>query len=222
VGVVLCGELCVGGQAPKSGTSTDREIAAAVRELGNDSLEVRTAARKKLLAIGLTARRQLKEATRSKDPQIARAAGDILEESRKERLAKAKVHVVGVYQARGKEALVEVDDPENPVILVLCAYESVKWAVKPTVNTDVVQIIVSGYHKQEVSAEGLAVTVLTHEDESVGPDGQPFYFYAYDHDEDRYPAMAEKIRLLTGKRISSFQGRSSYRKVPFRVGKAEM
>jgi hypothetical protein len=143
-----------------------------------------------------------------------------LEEFAKQKFAKAKVHVVGLYEARGKEAIVEVDDPKNPVILVLCAYETVRWVVKPSAKTDIVQIIVSGYHKQEVSADG-PVIVLTHEDKSLGPDGRPFWFYAHDHDEEQYPAMVAKIFQLTGKKVASFEGRYSFRKMPFRVGPAE-
>jgi hypothetical protein len=138
-----------------------------------------------------------------------------LDEFKKQKLAKATVHVVGLYEARDKVAVVEVEDSGNPVILVLCAYESVKWSVRPIGKAEVVQIIASGYHRQEVSADGIPTTTSSYDEKS------PTFFYTHDHDEERYPNMVEKVRQLTGKKVASFEGRYSFRETPFRVGKLE-
>src|SRR5262245_23861693 len=73
------------------------EIARLVRQLGADSFEQREQAQTKLAAIGPAAKRQLEVAAKDTDREIALRAGRLLEALRKEALAQAEVHAVGVY-----------------------------------------------------------------------------------------------------------------------------
>ena len=137
---------------------------------------------------------------------------------RKQALNEAEVHVRGLYESHGGKAIVEVRKSKKPIILVLCAYESVTWNIHVDEGAQVVQVIASGYHKQTV--EGVKVPVATYsaDERSVGRDDKPLYFYTYDHNEENYPNMEAKVRELTGKRVSTFQGRYSFKKMPFQVG----
>jgi hypothetical protein len=171
--------------------------------------------------IGASAKKQLLEASKSNDQELVRRAKAVLDEFRKQDLAIAEVHVVGLYESRGRKAIVEVRQAKKPIILVLCAYESVTWSVQAAENVDILQVIASGYHKQAVEGVKAPVSTYSYDERSVGPDGQPFYFYTYDHDEEKYPNMVGKVRQLTGKKVSSFQGRYSFKKMPFVVGAEE-
>lgn len=192
-----------------------------VRQLGSDSFKEFEAVQQRLVAIGSPARKSLLEASRSDNKEVARRAAVVLEEIRKQGLARAEVHVVGLYECRGKKALVEVNQTKKPVILVLCAYEGVTWSVQTAEGADVVQVIASGYHKQSVEGIDAPLLSYSYDERTEAADGNSFYFYTYDHDEDHYQNMVSKVRQLTGKRVTSFQGRYSFKKVPFIVGTTE-
>jgi hypothetical protein len=198
-----------------------KEIDGLVRQLGSDSFREREEAQRKLLKIGAAAKKQLREASKSDDKEVVRRAAAILDELRKQDLARAEVHVVGVYESRARKAVVEVREAKKPVILVLCAYESVTWSVQAAKDVEVVQVIASGYHKQAVEGVKVPVFTYSYDERSQGKDGRPFYFYTYDHDEEKYPNMVTKVRQLTGKKVTSFQGRYSFKKVPFVIGGEE-
>jgi len=145
----------------------------------------------------------------------------LLEEVRKSDRVRAEVHVVGLYESRRANAVVEVRATGRPIILVLCAYEPVTWEVRPAPGAQLVEVIASGYHRQRVEGAGVPVSTSSNDERSRSPDGKPLYFYTYDHDEERYPSMVARVRQLTGKRVASFQGRYGFKKVPFVVGPEE-
>lgn len=112
---------------------------------------------------------------------------------------------------------VRVVATKTPIILVLCSYESVLWEVRPDKGAKIEKIIVGGYHLQAIRGTDAPVTYRTYE-----PKVNSTYFYAYKKDDENYGKMAAAVRNLTGKGITSFQGRSSYDKgSPFVVGAKE-
>jgi hypothetical protein len=218
------GSTHLGAEFPSAATEQaelSSSIDELVRQLGDDSYEKREAAQQDLLKIGAAAKGKLEEATSSADPEIARRASITLEKLRKQIRASAEVHVVGLYESRDTKALVEVRETKNPVILVLCAYESVTWSVRVAENVELLQVIAAGYHEQFVEGAQAPVSTYSYDQKSVGPDGHSLYFYTYDHDEEKYPNMVAKVRLLTGNKVKSFEGRYGFKKVPFVIGGKE-
>jgi WD40 repeat protein len=67
------------GPAEKKASALDKKIDDAVRQLGDDDFEVREKAQRRLLEIGPDALVRVREATRSKDLEVARRAAAILE-----------------------------------------------------------------------------------------------------------------------------------------------
>jgi hypothetical protein len=139
----------------------------------------------------------------------------------------AMVHVVGVYEGtywnkarfgfrlpQQGTVTVKVGDVKGPVILVLTSYEPVLWQVEAPRGT-VVQVIASGYYKQAVEGlnRSVPVTLISYE----GKDRE--YFYAYrkearldesDHEREetkrKYDRLVERVKALTGRGITNFQG----------------
>ena len=159
----------------------------------------------------------LEEARGSSDPEVARRAGALLETLRKAARESAEVHVVGLYESRRAKAVVEVRATGRPIILVVCAYESVTWEVRPAPGAELLEVVAAGYHRQRVEGAGAPVTTYSYDERSRSGDGRPLYFYTYDHGEETYPNMAARVKDLTGKRVTSFRGRYGFKRVPFVV-----
>lgn len=187
------------------------EIAALIAQLGDDDFNRREAAVTKLVDIGEPARAAVEQATESKDPEIAARAHAVLRKLALKDVEAAQVHVVGLYESRGGPAVVKVEAADAPVILVVCAYEGVAWDVQPAKGARVVRVIAAGYHRQTVQGVDAPVTTLSYDERS------PFYFYTYDHNEKRFPQMVARVKELTGKTPSSFQGRYSFESAAFVV-----
>jgi hypothetical protein len=194
-----------------------RDVGELVRKLGSPSYAEREAAQAALARLGPGARGPLEDGARATDPEVVRRAKALLEELRLAARASAEVHVVGLYESRRTKAVVEVRAADRPVILVLCAYEPVTWEVRPAPGARLVEVIAAGYHAQRVEGAGVPVTTYSYDERSRAPDGKPLYFYTYDHDEEKYPNMAARVKDLTGKRVTSFRGRYGFKRVPFVV-----
>jgi hypothetical protein len=148
----------------------------------------------------------------------------------------AEVQAVGLYEptlerrvARRVTNTVTVKvqaTAKRPVILVLSAYEPVRWEIDAPAGA-VAQVIVGGYHKQTVSGlpEKVTVRSFVYEDKSED------YFFAFRDPkgadltpEDRSEAqesfdkMTRKVKELTGKEIRFFQGQYSGRNITIRSG----
>lgn len=123
-----------------------------------------------------------------------------------------KVHVVGVYEGElpggGKRGFREHTQGEvtvnvggnGRVVLVLTAYESVKWKVVPQ-GVIVDQILLFGYNDQEVEAPSGA-RVYSNLQSSVGSSSM----YAYKRDA-RYAMLERAVREITGRDVDTFQGK---------------
>ena len=129
----------------------------------------------------------------------------------------AEVHMVGLYEAASRHdemapAKVRVTYTGAPVILVLGAYESVRWEVeiKPDVQID--QVIVSGYYEQEVVGLPESIPVWNTSEAS----GRSFY--AYSRDDSQFPQIVDQLRELTGHELLTLQGAYRYPGKPFVVG----
>ena len=131
-----------------------------------------------------------------------------------------RVHVVGLYEGKSdtdQVATVTVTATDHPVILVLCAYESVWWTVNVAKGASVERIILGGYKHQEIekAPTGLKGKVEKH----VYEDGdRNSSFRAYSRENESYPDAIRSIRKLTGREISTFQGAYRYPGVPIEVG----
>lgn len=131
-----------------------------------------------------------------------------------------KVHVVGVYEGElpnGKkrgfrehaqgQVTVNVGG-SGRAILVLSAYEPVKWTVVPR-GIFIDHILLFGYYDQEVNAPPGA-RVYTNLQSSVG--GSSMYAYKKD---GNYAKLERAVREITGVEIDTFQGK--YRAGSFSV-----
>jgi len=131
-----------------------------------------------------------------------------------------KVHVVGVYEGElpggGKRGFREHAQGEvtvnvggnGRIVLVLTAYEPVKWKVVPQ-GVIVDQILLFGYYDQEVEAPSGA-RVYSNLQTSVGSSSM----YAYKKDAN-YAALERAVREITGRDVDTFQG--TYRAGSFYV-----
>jgi hypothetical protein len=112
---------------------------------------------------------------------------------------------------------VRVVRTKEPITLVLCSYESVRWVIQAEEGAKIERVIVGGYYLQEVTGTNAPVTYRVYE--MRGPAQVESYFFAYQRDHEQYPRMVEAVRALTGKEITTFQGRYRYEGgPPFVVG----
>jgi hypothetical protein len=150
----------------------------------------------------------------------------------------AEVHAVGLYEAkvgrdrgRGRRitntVTVQVQaTAKRPVILVLSAYEPVRWEIEAPPGA-VAQVILGGYHKQTVAGlpAKVAVRSFVYEDKS-----EEFFTAFRDPKaddltpEDRaeaqqsYDTMTKKVKELTGRDLRFFQGQYSGKTITIRPG----
>lgn len=119
----------------------------------------------------------------------------------------AEVHVIGVYS--GGTVTVNVDYSQNPIVLMLTAYESVNWDIQVQPDTKIERLIISGYHAQ--SYQGITpstpVEIYTYDPSKCSTPcwHRQSYFYAYDL-VDAQRQLEPKIEGIIGKRMNSFQG----------------
>ena len=131
------------------------------------------------------------------------------------------MHVVGVHAwaagAQSGKAVVKVTAKGKPVVLVLCAYNSFEWRVDVDPEVEIAQVIVGGYHRQFVEGlpAGTKVSIFTH-DGREHP--KRLYFFAHERDIKEYPDMVQKLKILTGMDVTSFQGQYRYPGKPIVVG----
>lgn len=140
-----------------------------------------------------------------------------------------ELHVVGVYEGRPADgarrgfddhpagaASVEVGPTDRPVVLVLCAYEPVKWSVKVAGGATIHKVILSGYYDQRVEGVPAGVPI---EEQNHGGGGRARPFFAWARDLEHYPGAYRRLKQLTGLEISTFQGGYRAGGTPFVVGR---
>ncbi len=107
-----------------------------------------------------------------------------------------------------REVVVNVSGAEDPLVLVLMAYEPVIWVVSLQTDVELERLILAGYHTQFVRGVDASVPTELYTYEAshcpgcVRGDG---HFYAYKKDA-KYAAAREMVRRITGKSPISFQG----------------
>ena len=115
-----------------------------------------------------------------------------------------EAHAVGVYLSARADGVVtvEVDRPGPPLLLVLTAYETVRWKVQLSAGTSVAGVVLGGVHAPD-GLDGLppGTPVLSR----VNDYGEK-YLYDYPGRTDSGPGVRELVRELTGKDPASFQG----------------
>jgi hypothetical protein len=111
-------------------------------------------------------------------------------------------------------AVVEVQATGRPIVLVISAYEPVKWEVRVAKDADLRKVVVGGYYDQEVTglAEGTTVEMHTHQG------GSASFFYTYGQSSDGHREALPKLRTLTGLEPSTVQGTYKYTGEPLVVG----
>jgi hypothetical protein len=123
------------------------------------------------------------------------------------------VHVVAFFEgspgAQGSSpgsAGVDVQVTDRPVILVLCAHDSIRWDVKVADGARVPRIILSGDHAQQLveTPAGTAVESRTR------ADGYADYFFAEQAEGRPYARLIRSVTALTGLPIATFQGEHRY------------
>lgn len=104
---------------------------------------------------------------------------------------------------------VTVDYPNQPVVLILTAYDPVQWNIKITPSTKIEQLIIAGYHAQSYRGVPNSTPVATythyHSTCSTACWRGSGYFYIYDLSKDS-TELQQKVHEITGKQIYSFQG----------------
>ncbi|WP_415891533.1 ankyrin repeat domain-containing protein [Neptuniibacter sp. PT8_73] len=99
---------------------------------------------------------------------------------------------------------------KEPVVLSLMAYESVDWVIRTQGSVKIEGVILSGYHKQNVMGLAPDIPILSHTyDKSTCSrcEAGAGYFYAYKRSSEEYDNAESKLMDITGKEISSFQGK---------------
>ncbi len=116
---------------------------------------------------------------------------------------------------------VRVIATKEPIVLVLCSYESVRWDIQAEKGANIKMVIVGGYHMQAVVGTNAPVAYRVYEDHEKGQ-ATPRYFFAYKKDDERYANLVQAVRHETGADVTTFQGRYSYeRGTPIVVGSKE-
>ncbi|APZ96167.1 hypothetical protein [Fuerstiella marisgermanici] len=73
-----------------------------------------------------------------------------------------RLHVVGLYEGGGPRddrATVRVTDTSSPIVLCVCAHDSVHWSVEATDGVQIQRILVAGHSRQFVNASPAGVPV---------------------------------------------------------------
>ena len=96
-----------------------------------------------------------------------------------------------------KENKVIVNTPERPIILVLMAYDPVVWKVKRTAQSNILAVIVGGYHTQALLGLPKSIPTLfaTYKEK-----GDCNAFYAYKAGKSLDQAVA-RIKEITGREL---------------------
>lgn len=91
---------------------------------------------------------------------------------------------------------ITVNEPSKPVVLMLGAYEPTIWNVQWTQDTEIVGVLVSGYHRQAVAGLPTTIPLLN---SSYDNEGACRYFYMT---PDDYRVLNPLARNLFGQSVS--------------------
>lgn len=109
----------------------------------------------------------------------------------------ARVEAVGVYETKDRSPAginVIVKKSEEPIVLMLSAYEPVRWNLIKESGANLAAVIATGYNLPQVTGAGTTKTVIKRGN------------YAYQQSGSGYAALNNDAMMWTGKPISKFQG----------------
>ena len=95
----------------------------------------------------------------------------------------------------GTQIDVAVNSPKKPVVLMLGAYEPTIWNIGWSEGTNILAVLVSGYHRQVVSGLGKQTPLLISTYDNRGPCN---YFYVTN---DKLDSLNPKARNLFGRPV---------------------
>lgn len=108
-----------------------------------------------------------------------------------------------------RDVAVEIVSSGVPIILVLSAYNPVKWKIRGASSVHLVKVILSGYHTQDIEGlpPGVPIEAFTRATPLCSNCTRGAgYFYAHDQNTAEYSRAERKIRDLTGVQSVRFQG----------------
>jgi hypothetical protein len=196
-----------------------RRIESLIAQLGAPALAARQAAEEALVKHGVDALSALRAARKSDNTEIRLRAAEVTAQINEGRIPEAEIHVIGVYEAGSADGrvVVRIESAARPVVLVVCARETVQWQVQPAEGVEVLKIIASGHHPQKVPGPPARVQSLSTEGDDP-PEIKAQAFYTYRNAGLLYDAMRQRVKELTGKEPTSFQGRYDGEGKPFVIG----
>ncbi|MFD1123611.1 hypothetical protein ACFQ2T_13935 [Methylophilus flavus] len=109
----------------------------------------------------------------------------------------ARVEAIGIYETKDRSLAgvnVIVKKSDQPIVLMLSAYEPVKWNLVKEPGANLIAVIATGYHLAEVTGAGTSKTIIKRG------------VYAYQPGGPQYQALNNEANFWTGKSISKFQG----------------
>ena len=133
------------------------------------------------------------------------------------------LHLIGVYEARGDHGMghhptgkikVHLTEKKQPIILALSAYEPVEWIIDAEPGVVIKEIILNGYHDQNV----VGVENIPIQEYSYKETGQYLGNFIYQWNfgaQKGQNSLVDKLEQLTGSQLTSFQG--CYRGTSFQV-----
>ncbi|AMV25378.1 hypothetical protein VT84_13335 [Gemmata sp. SH-PL17] len=95
------------------------------------------------------------------------------------------------------------------VILVLTSYESCRWLIEVEEGGEVAAVILGGGAPQEVGGVSAPVLYLVANDPYKKPRAGDRIGIAYDVNSKEYAVQEEKIKSITGKPFTNFQGQNT-------------
>ncbi|HZL91575.1 MAG TPA: hypothetical protein VFB96_24610 [Pirellulaceae bacterium] len=194
-------------------------IQKLIDRLGAPTLAARQAAEEALVKLGIDALPALEAAQKSDSIEIRLRAAEVAARINERRIAEAEIHVIGVYESGAADGrvVVRIESAARPVVLVVCARETVQWHVQPAKGVELLKIIASGHHPQKVLGTAARVQSLSVEGDET-PEARERAFYTYRNSGLLYDAMRERVKELTGKEPTTFQGRYDAEGKPFVIG----
>lgn len=147
----------------------------------------------------------------------------------------AEIHAIGVYEAENPNKVVwwqkcgelshvechrkyagqhdeetievNINYSKKPIVLVLSAYEPINWKIN-VIKGQIEGVILAGYYGQRISgiSSNIPIHAYTYKSSSCLCSQDDNYFYSYESNDTQFQ---QKIYQLTGKNISSFQGKYS-------------
>ena len=207
--------------APSARAQDDQpqEIDRWIAQLDAPRLAARQQAEDELIKIGVPALASLAKARQSENVEIRLRSAAIAARINELRIAEADVHAVGIYEAGSPDSrvVVRIESARRPVVLVVCARDTVRWEIQLGRKVELIKVIASGHLPQKVLGTDVAVQHFSTEGD-VPPGVRDKAFYAYLKPSIRYDEMCQRIKELTGKELSSFQCRYDGGGKPFVIG----